>query len=618
MSTELLLRGLFCGITSLIIAYRVFSRYDAEIGMETDDEGKQKYFPEISGALLPLFLLIVIVLSIFLFGADGAVKMTLSLCFGIFLHISVYYLLLMLFLPFFRRRISARACALLWMLPNYLYIIDRDFMELPEPKFILRAPGNTAYILFFLWLAGFTVVFLWKITEHLKFRRKVLLDAYEITDPQVLEIWNNVIADARIKKPKFKLVSSPNVTSPLSIGLFQRTIRVILPKKAYSSEDLELILRHEIIHVAREDSWSKFFLMFCTAMCWFNPLMWIAMRKSANDLELSCDETVLLNADELTRKQYAALLLNTASDERGFTTCLATTAKSLRYRLKNIVKPKKRSSGAIAVGLIFFLLCMSCGYVSLAYGGKRGAEVIYQNRGYEDCHIGHISSSDYNVSDGHEIVNEAAFHEYLSGLTFLEMTGNYSFDDMEKEVFYFLDTPEETLVVRLYDSMMELTHMGGNGMDTEQYFIEEGTDWDYIDSIIKAYPSLNIDFIGLEDSSKEDFSARLDKLWKTTDWQRDLIYDSDYPEQENDTGIFGYDPFDQASFTFTKELAAPCSVKIETWDRKNSYTVTQEDISEPFVIDLPDYAAHYQIYASFIDPDGSIYEAEFRFDIGDL
>ena len=55
-------------------------------------------------------------------------------------------------------------------------------------------------------------------------------------------------------------------------------------------EELKLILKHEIVHIAREDSWSKFFLVFCTAMYWFNPLMWYAMKKSAEDMELSCDD----------------------------------------------------------------------------------------------------------------------------------------------------------------------------------------------------------------------------------------------------------------------------------------------------------------------------------------
>ena len=44
------------------------------------------------------------------------------------------------------------------------------------------------------------------------------------------------------------------------------------------------------------------------------------MRKSADDFELSCDESVLLAQPQPVRRQYAELLLKTAGDERGFTT----------------------------------------------------------------------------------------------------------------------------------------------------------------------------------------------------------------------------------------------------------------------------------------------------------
>lgn len=75
------------------------------------------------------------------------------------------------------------------------------------------------------------------------------------------------------------MVRAPQLTTPLSIGLFQKTTCVALPARSYTPEELSLILRHEIIHLSRRDPASKFFMVFCTAMCWFNPLMWVAMRK---------------------------------------------------------------------------------------------------------------------------------------------------------------------------------------------------------------------------------------------------------------------------------------------------------------------------------------------------
>lgn len=69
------------------------------------------------------------------------------------------------------------------------------------------------------------------------------------------------------------------------------------------------------------------------ALCWFNPLMWIATRKASDDLELSCDEIVLENMDEGMRRQYAELLLDTAGQAGGFTICLSAAAETMRYRL---------------------------------------------------------------------------------------------------------------------------------------------------------------------------------------------------------------------------------------------------------------------------------------------
>ena len=71
-------------------------------------------------------------------------------------------------------------------------------------------------------------------------------------------------------------------------------------------------------------------MVFCTAMCWFNPLMWVAMRKSADDFELSCDESVLLAQPQPVRRQYAELLLRPAGDARGVATSQSATASAQR------------------------------------------------------------------------------------------------------------------------------------------------------------------------------------------------------------------------------------------------------------------------------------------------
>ena len=492
MSKEILIKGFTTTILSLIFVWGIFSRYyDEESGNQSSVGDRQKYLPYILGNLLPACILAVAILGLISFGVQDTAKTMISVCFGIFLHISLYYIILTVTIPLFRKYISARTCAVLWMLPNYLYITFYNYMKVEKPFLVIRAPRNVVWLIFGIWLAGFLAVFLGNIVSHHVFRSNLLKDAKEVTDTEILEKWKLELKNANMQYTKYRLMVSSSAKTPLSVGLFRRQICVVLPEKEYSSEELSLIFRHEIVHIGREDAWSKFFLLFCTAMCWFNPLMWIAMRKSAEDLELSCDETVLLNSDDTARRQYANLILNTAGDERGFTTCLSSSASALRYRLKNVMKPKKRYSGALIVGVIFFTLFMSYGYVALAYGESNGKEMIYQNR---DTSIYKIRKAYFMIKDSDdnpvcEYVDENAFHTYMSDLVMDNLTGNYSFSGNDKELHFYYDTPEGTMYVTLSDHMIQLLPIYEEDVKSYDYYLPEGVDWEYLDEIFVCYPA---------------------------------------------------------------------------------------------------------------------------------
>ena len=94
MSTEVVLKGFFAGLFSLAFAWSVFSRYDKEIGSESKPEGGQRYLPLVFGALLPVFFLILVILGSHFYGIQDTLKMVLSMCFRIFLHLCVYYVIL--------------------------------------------------------------------------------------------------------------------------------------------------------------------------------------------------------------------------------------------------------------------------------------------------------------------------------------------------------------------------------------------------------------------------------------------------------------------------------------------------------------------------------------------
>lgn len=612
MTPEILLRGAFSGSLALTFAWVVFSRQDDERDGLSEFSG-QRYTPYIGTALLPLFFLMLLIGGILILGLEKTALMLLSAFFCVFLSILLYYPILLLALPVLRRHISARACATLWLIPNYLYIMTQSIMEVSSPLFMITLKGNWIWVLLGIWFAGFAGILGWKLLEHIRFRRYLLADAHPVTEPQILDVWNAMITDAGFQKPKFKLVTSPAATTPLTVGLLKRSTRVVLPMKPYSDEELALILRHELVHIGREDAWSKFFMVFCTAMCWFNPLMWIAMRKSADDTELSCDETVLLNADDATRKRYALLLLNTAGDERGFTTCLSATANAMRYRLQRITKPSRRRSGALIVGAAFFMLAMTSGYVALAYDGSSGTQVLYRSGDYAEYSIRSISRKDDAFNTQYEILDESAFHSYLAGLTLFRLAGSYSYTDSEISCTYVLDTPQGTVALELHDNVIKVVRLYGEDPGTEYFYVPEGLNWDYINSILIAQPACNVQLYNAGDTYGRDLDAFVRYLWKSADGERILLQEGSELEGESH-GIFGDKKPCTAVFSFSQELARPFTVLVETWDREESYTLSPDD----FTMELPDYPAHYTITASFRSPDGTLYEAEFWFQIGDI
>lgn len=509
MSADQGLRLFMTILLSLSLGWVILSRDDSERGREA-----QRYLPYISGLLLPLWLFMILGLAAWQEGWRMAAELALSLCFPLFLHICLYYALLLPALPWLRRHFSARACAMLWLLPNYLYLWGRS--PLPRPLLVLRCNERLLWALFVLWAVGFVLVLGYYILSHLLFRRRLLREAEEVRDRPTLAVLEAELERAAVKKPRFRLLRSAAVATPLSIGLFARSVRLVLPQRPYSEAELQLIFRHELVHIGREDAWSKFFLCFCTALCWFNPLMWRAMSRSAEDMELSCDETVLLEADEEERRRYAELILNAAGDDRGFSTCLSASAKALRYRLQSIMRPGRRRSGALLIAVLFFSLSMSGGYVALAYG-EEGLTLP------EGAALRYASNEDF-LDRTVVCTDEAALMTYLHSLPLRRSTGSYSYDDAIQRTLH-LDVPRGTLVLRLQGNSLRYIPLYDA---PQQSWYMDGVDWAYLEMLLPVLPAMYVETF-------HDYSPPLREIRRLSDGA--VVYRSDRDEGEPH-GIF--------------------------------------------------------------------------------
>lgn len=401
------------------------------------------------------------------------------------LQAGIYYTLLFVLHPLLRRFVSGTGRAVLWVLPNAWYF-GYFLYQSAQPSWVVPIDREWLVVFLTLWLCGALLVMMFQILDHDRFRREILQNAHEPTAAALAIL--RAEEKRLLPQQEYTLVVSPDVRTPLSIGITDKSLRIVLPERDYTDEELTLILRHELVHIKRKDSGTKLFLAICTALSWFNPFVWLSRRCACEDFESGCDELVLTGADEATRKQYAGLVLDAAADARGFTTCLSADAASLRNRLRDVVKPGRKLIGCVLTGLMVFLLFFTSGRVAVAYDAQSGRTVLFQDASAEE-----VSYTQLTFMDGYGYFEAPVgrfdrLTEYLSGLRLYSITTDYVDygDDSHSSLLIKYDLPEEAVTLRVFDRTV--TVYGDRARESQMYYLSKDVDWEYLLTLSQYHP----------------------------------------------------------------------------------------------------------------------------------
>lgn len=125
----------------------------------------------------------------------------------------------------------------------------------------------------------------------------------------------------------------------------------------FSSEEKRCILEHEQTHIRHHDPVIRMAGILCICLHWWNPLVWLAVFKMNEDMEMFCDETVLRGASAEKRKEYANALLSFAVKENRIQAGLAFGESNTEKRVKNILYKRKKNW---LVSLLTGLLAVFC------------------------------------------------------------------------------------------------------------------------------------------------------------------------------------------------------------------------------------------------------------------
>jgi len=96
------------------------------------------------------------------------------------------------------------------------------------------------------------------------------------------------------------LLQSESITIPLMWGYFNPSI--VLPKEAekWPEKRIEIVLLHEAAHIKRSDFLSTLIAHTASVFYWYNPLIWIALRRFHFERENASDDYVLSSGTKPT------------------------------------------------------------------------------------------------------------------------------------------------------------------------------------------------------------------------------------------------------------------------------------------------------------------------------
>jgi len=417
---------------------------------------------------------------------------------AIFLHLTVigflftaYLAFFLLMMPLFRRFLQASSCAALW---SVLLIQLMFTYRARNPKWCFALPFSTPSekvisVVLWVWLLGYIGALLWHIAGHFIFRRRLLRNATPL-DGNEHALFQKWLQITNFPAGYLRAVRSPAAKTPVSIGLFRKTTYLVLPEKDYTPEELALIFHHEVVHISRRDSLLKFTMVAIASMFWFHPLVWIALKRCAEDLELSCDEAVMYGRSQAMRQKYASLLLDTACPSPGFTSCLSASAGALRYRLKNIVRPKKRMVGGLLIGILCFALALLSMHTTVRFAPAPTKEQIFHGEDLAQIEIPQVMSTVGGVDkDGYSADRELL--TYIAGLSLAKTGetpdvyefGNWVQIDLRSPTHgYRLAFGGNYLRVSTYDYSLPDNAAGRHS--TDYYYLESQPDWELLNSYI--------------------------------------------------------------------------------------------------------------------------------------
>lgn len=187
-----------------------------------------------------------------------------------------------------------------------LYIPLDNAIHLTAKGFALSLPLQSQLFLIAVWCAGVFLAVLFTCLRLRRFRKRLGILCPVSADQETLQRQKESLGIRR----RVALYECPAFVSPFTCGVFRPAILLTFSKPERARN---LVLRHELTHIKSNDALVRLLALFAVFLHWYNPAVYVFFRELKKTQELACDERLSKTLSKEEKREYGALLLDTAA-----------------------------------------------------------------------------------------------------------------------------------------------------------------------------------------------------------------------------------------------------------------------------------------------------------------
>ncbi|WP_405112901.1 M56 family metallopeptidase [Paenibacillus sp. FSL K6-1217] len=242
----------------------------------------------------------------------------------------------------------------------------------------LTLTTSTAYILLGIWAAGTVSFAAWQCYAYRRFTRALERTRTLVPEDSRAAILLKSVKEQLCLTSSVRLMYTPAARSPFLAGLWRPVI--YLPVQSPDNLDMEMVLRHELVHLKRKDLWFKALLLAIRALHWFNPLVYTLRNGLHTWSELACDQEVVQNMSHTERKRYGETILSVMAGPTNrpgaFYALLSGDGKQLQRRLIHMLNVKKLNRQTLFLSVAAALLIAGISTSTAALASRVTPQVV--------------------------------------------------------------------------------------------------------------------------------------------------------------------------------------------------------------------------------------------------